>query len=137
MNWKRFAASATAVFVAKAAVGAVAFGLLLEGVFDTGSPVFRPEGQEQHGTAMIGEVTWAIAFTYVFVRGVQRRGVAEGLRFGLLVWGLYFVPMSLGILGYFAVDTTWALLALAVGLIESLLCGVSAALVYRPPSHAD
>jgi hypothetical protein len=120
---------AVVVFVVKATVGAVFFGLLLDGFHDGNSPVVRPEGQERHGTGLVGELAWALAFSYLFAAGPRRRGWAAGLRFGLIVWCFYFVPMTLGVLGYFAVDTRWAIAALAVGLVEALLCGAAAAFV--------
>ena len=131
MSWRRLSLCAAVVFVVKAAVGGIFFGLLLGGFYDSGSVVFRPEGQERHGIGMLGELAWALAFTYLFVRASDGRGWTDGARFGLLVWVFYFVPMSLGVFGYFAVDARWAIAALGVGIVESLLCGVSAALVHR------
>ena len=116
------------VFAAKAAVGAMAFGLVAPGLDETGSPAFRPEGTERHGVALAGYVAWAVAFTLLLVRRPVNR-VRDGLGFGLLVWLLYFVPMSLGIHGYFAVDGGWTAVALLTGLAEALACGGVAGLV--------
>lgn len=119
---KRLSLCALAVFATKAAVGALVFGLLASGLDETGSPAFRPEGTERHGVALAGYVAWAVAFTLLLAsRPVDR--VRDGLGFGLLVWLLYFVPMSLGIHGYFAVDSRWTALALLSGLAEGLACG--------------
>ena len=131
MNGRRLALTAAAVFVVKAAVGAVSFGLVLDGLYDGSSPAFRPEGRENHGIGLVGELSWALAFAYLFLRGPERRGWLDGVRFGLLVWCFYFVPMTMGVLGYFSVDAPWAIGALAVGIVEAMLCGVSAGLVGR------
>jgi hypothetical protein len=72
-------------------------------------------------------VAWAAAFTVLFARGWAGRGWLAGVRYGLLVWLLYFVPMTLGIYGYFVVDARWASLALLSGLGEALSCGSVAA----------
>ena len=128
---KRLLLGALLVLVTKAAVGGIFFGLLYAG--NESSPIFRPEGQEKHGIAMIGYVAWALAFVFLFSRGPERRGWREGLRFGLIVWLFYFVPMILGIYGYFAIDKTWAGVALVGGLAEALACGIVAALVVRQP----
>lgn len=119
---KRLSLCALAVFATKAAVGALVFGLLASGLDEAGSPAFRPEGTERHGVALAGYVAWAVAFTLLLAsRTVDR--VRDGLGFGLLVWLLYFVPMSLGIHGYFVVDVRWTALALLSGLAEALACG--------------
>jgi hypothetical protein len=131
MSWKRIAVCALLVLVTKAAVGAVFFGLVFPGVLEGGSAAFRAEGTEKHGIAMIGYVAWSIAFSLVFARGFADRGRLAGLRFGLVIWLLYFVPMTLGIHGYFVVDAEWTICALVSGLAESLACGSVAALVLR------
>jgi hypothetical protein len=130
---KRLLLSALLVLVTKAAVGGVFFGLIYAG--SESSPAFRPEGQEAHGVAMIGYIAWSLAFMFLFSRGAERRGWREGLRFGIVVWLFYFVPMVLGIFGYFAVDKAWVGAALAGGLAEALACGVVASLVYRKPGE--
>jgi hypothetical protein len=126
---KRLLFSALLVLVTKAAVGGIFFGLLYAGA--ESSPAFRAEGEEAHGVAMVGYVAWSVAFMFLFSRGAERRGWREGLRFGIVVWLFYFVPMILGIYGYFAVDKSWAGAALVGGLAEALACGVVASLVYR------
>jgi len=131
MTKTRIAASVLLILVTKAVVGAVAFGLVLTDAHESGSPAFRAEGTERHAVAMIGYVAWSAAFTALFARGFAKRGWLEGLRFGLIVWLLYFLPMTLGIYGYFVVSAEWTALALLTGLAESLACGAVAALVFR------
>lgn len=131
MSWKRIALGAVLVLLTKIAVGAVAFGLLLTDLQGASSPAFRPEGTEQHGVAMLGYFAWAAAFSLLFARGFASRGWFEGLRFGFVVWLLYFIPMTLGIHGYFVVEAKWTALALVSGFAEALACGSVAALVFR------
>jgi len=131
MSWKRILMSAVLVLVTKAAVGAIFFGLVFTDVHEGATTAFRAEGTENHGIAMVGYVAWSLAFSFVFARGFENRGWLEGARFGLIVWLLYFVPMTLGIYGYFVVGTEWMFFALISGLAESLACGSVAALVFR------
>ena len=131
MSWKRMAMSVFLVLVTKAAVGGIFFGLVFTDVNEGTSTAFRAEGTENHGIAMVGYVAWSLAFSFVFARGFEKRGWLEGVRFGLIVWLLYFVPMTLGIYGYFVVSSQWTVFALISGLAESLACGSVAALVFR------
>ena len=131
MNRKRILVSTFLVLVTKVAVGAVFFGLVFTDVHEGGSAAFRAEGTELHGIAMLGYVAWSLAFSLVFARGLENRGPLEGVRFGLIAWLFYFVPMALGIHGYFAVSPEWTCFALVSGLAESLACGCVAALVFR------
>ena len=131
MSWKRISLSAFLVLVTKAAVGVIFFGLVFTDVHEGAATAFRAEGTENHGIAMVGYVAWSLAFSFVFARGFENRGWLEGVRFGLIVWLLYFVPMTLGIYGYFVVGPEWTFFALISGLAESLACGSVAALVFR------
>ena len=131
MSWKRMTMSVFLVLVTKAAVGAIFFGLVFTDAQEATSTAFRAEGTENHGIAMAGYVAWSFAFSFVFARGFEKRGWLEGVRFGLIVWLLYFVPMTLGIYGYFVVGSEWTIFALISGLAESLACGSVAALVFR------
>ncbi len=131
MSWKHILIGAFLVLVTKAAVGAIFFGLVFPDVHEGASTVFRAEGTENHGIAMVGYVAWSFAFSFIFARGFEKRGWLEGVRFGLIVWLLYFVPMTLGIYGYFVVGREWTFSALISGLAESLACGTVAALVFR------
>ena len=131
MSWKRMTMSVFLVLVTKAAVGAIFFGLVFTDAQEATSTAFRAEGTENHGIAMAGYVAWSFAFSFVFARGFEKRGWLEGVRFGLIVWLLYFVPMTLGIYGYFVVGSEWTVCALISGLAESLACGSVAALVFR------
>jgi len=131
MSWKRILVSGLLVLVTKAAVGAIFFGLVFADVNEGAATAFRAEGTENHGIAMVGYVAWSLAFSYVFARGFENRGWLEGVRFGLIVWLLYFVPMTLGIYGYFVVSREWTIFALISGLAESLACGSVAAFVFR------
>ncbi|MGH9867454.1 MAG: hypothetical protein ACREAA_04715 [Candidatus Polarisedimenticolia bacterium] len=131
MSWKRISMSAFLVLVTKAVVGAIFFGLVFTDVHEGAGTAFRAEGTENHGIAMVGYVAWSLAFSFVFARGFENRGWLEGVRFGLIVWLLYFVPMTLGIYGYFVVGPEWMLSALISGLAEALACGSVAALVFR------
>lgn len=119
------------VLVTKAAVGAIFFGLVFTDVHEGTSTAFRAEGTENHGIAMVGYIAWSLAFSFVFARRFENRGWLEGVRFGLIVWLLYFVPMTLGIYGYFVVSPAWTFFALFAGLAESLACGSVAGRVFR------
>lgn len=131
MSWKRISMCVFLVLVTKAAVGAIFFGLVFTDVHEGASTAFRAEGTENHGIAMVGYIAWSLAFSFVFARGFENRGWLEGVRFGITVWLLYFVPMTLGIYGYFVVGPEWTIFALISGLAESLACGSVAALVFR------
>lgn len=131
MSWKRLALCALLVMMTKAVVGAIAFGLVFADVVDRSSPALRAEGTEHHGLALLGYGAWSAAFSVLFARGGGGRVMSKGLRFGLLVFLLYYLPMTLGIHAYFAVSGAWTAAALVTGLAEALACGAVASLALR------
>lgn len=135
MNWKRYWISAVAVFViAKGLVAALFFGVIFDSVYDQALPCARPEGSEVHAAGLICMAAWSLGFTYIFAKGYQNKGWPEGIRFGLVVWTFYFVPMLTGFYGYYAMPFNWVVAGLVSGLAESLTAGLLVALLYKSKS---
>ena len=132
MNWKRYWISTAAVFVvAKGLVAALFFAVIFDFVYGQPLPGARPEGEELHAAELICIIAWSLAFTYIYTRGHQNKGWTEGIRFGLIVWVFYFIPMVTGVWAYFEVPTNWVIAGLVSGLAESLTAGVLVALIYK------
>ena len=138
MNWKRYWISALAVFViAKGLVGGLFLGVIFDSVYDQALPCARPEGSEVHAAGLICMAAWSLALPYIFAKGYQNKGWPEGIRFGLLVWIFYFVPMLTGFYGYYAMPFNWVVAGLVSGLAESLTAGLLVALIYKSKGVAQ
>lgn len=132
MNWKRYWIAAVAVLVvAKGLVAALFFGVIFDSVYDLALPCTRPEGSEVHAAGMICMIAWSLALTFIYTKGHQNKGWTEGIRFGLVVWIFYFVPMLTGFYGYYAMPFNWLIAGLVSGLAESLTAGLLVALIYK------
>ncbi len=132
MNWKRYWISTAAVFVvAKGMVSSLFFAVIFDFVYDKQLPGARPEGEEFHVAGLICMIVWSLAFTYIYTKGHQNKGWAEGIRFGLIAWVFYFIPMTTGFWAYYDVSTNWVIAGLVSGLAESLTAGLLVALIYK------
>lgn len=134
INWKRYWLSSAAVIIVRGLIAFFLFGVVFSSVYDQILPGARPEGEEFHIAGFISMITWSLAFTYVFIRGYQNKGWIEGIRFGLVVWMFYFVPMLTGYWAYFQLPTNWVIASLVNGLAESLGAGLITSLIYKPRS---
>ena len=135
MNWKRYWIATAAVLVgAKGLVAALFFGVIFDSVYDQKLPGARAEGEEVHAAGLICMMAWSLAFTFVYAKGHQNKGWTEGIRFGLVVWIFYFVPMLTGFYGYYAMPLNWVIAGLVSGLAESLTAGLLVALIYKSNS---
>jgi len=133
MNWKRYWISTAAVFVvAKGLVAALFFGVIFDSVYDQLLPGARPEGEEVHVAGLICMIAWSLAFTYIYAKGHENKGWTEGIRFGLIAWVFYFIPMITGFYGYYEMPFNWVIAGLVSGLAESLTAGLLAGLFYKP-----
>jgi hypothetical protein len=131
MNWKRYWLASVAVIIGRTLIAFFLFAIVFSSVYDQEIPGGRPEGEELHIAGLISMITWALAFTYVFARGYQNKGWLEGIRFGLVVWVFYFIPMLTGYWAYFLLPTNWVMASLVAGLVESLGSGLITSLIYK------
>ncbi len=134
MNWKRFSMAAAAVFVVAMAMGFIIHAKLLEADYRSLGPIMRsPEDAEAHFPfLLIGFVFFAIAFVWVYAKGVEDKPwIGQGLRFGLVTW--LFGAVSV-FLTYYAVEPLPANLVckqIVFELGNFLLLGVVVSAIYQ------
>lgn len=132
MNWKKYLLATLAVFlVARTMVAFLFFGVIFNSVYDQPLLGARPEGEELLAPAFIVTFLWSLAFVYIFNKGHENKGLMEGLRFGLIVWSFYFIPMVTCYWAYFDLPFTWLTASLISGLAESLTAGFFVAIIYK------
>ena len=134
MNWKRYWLSVVAVFIGRGLVSFLLFAVAFDSIYSQSMPGSRPEGEEVHVAGLISVLAWTLAFVYIFTKGYENKGWKEGIRYGLLVWVFYFIPMLTGYYAYFDLPLDFVLAGMVSGLAESLTAGVLAAVIYKPKS---
>ncbi|MGH8496229.1 MAG: hypothetical protein ACREVN_08835 [Gammaproteobacteria bacterium] len=135
---KTFWIGLVVVYVVMQCVGFLVHGVWLS---DTYAPlygtVFRPEPEFQ-GMMWVIFVTGAVTtflFCYIFTKGYEGKGLAEGLRYGLLIGLLMSVPMLDQYVLYplsLNLTVTWFL----TGVINFMIGGAVLAAIYRPSAPA-
>lgn len=136
MNWKKYwLASVAILIVAKGIVTFLFFAVIFDNVYAQPFAGSRPEGEELHAVGMVGMLSWTLAFTFIYAKSAENKGWKEGIRFGLIVWVLYFIPMITGVWAYFQVTEAWVIAGLLSGLAESLTAGLLVGLIYKPLKH--
>lgn len=130
MKLGRYASAVAAVFVAQAIVAGVLQVAWLDGLYDDPA-FFRSEGDERLGPYFASRLLFVTLFVFLFVRSRRGGGWVEGLRFGVLVWLFYSVPMTVGFWAFVRTPAGLALGWILVGLAEMLVGGAVVATVYR------
>ncbi|OGU48296.1 MAG: hypothetical protein A2000_02300 [Ignavibacteria bacterium GWB2_36_8] len=136
MNTKRLLITALVVFVLLEVMSYLIHGVILASTYqmDEVKVAFRPE-EEMMGKMWIVYVTdiiWSFFFAFFFAKGYEGKGIMEGLRFGFyigLFWSLVsayqsyaFIPMP------YSLSFQWFI----YGMIQALILGIVASLVYKP-----
>jgi hypothetical protein len=134
MNVKKFVFAFIAVYVFLEVTNFLIHGVILTSTYMGLAQVFRPQ-EEMMGMMWIMyllDLIWAFFFVFFFVKGYENKGIMEGLRFGFYI-GL-FIALINAYSSYvvYPLPYSLALEWFIYGMIQCLLLGVTAALVYKP-----
>ncbi len=133
MNWKKFWLAALVVYVILRVTDFIIHGNILAGYY--GSAGFRPEAEMNSylWVFWVTSIVFSFFFTFIFTKGCEGKGVMEGVRYGfyvgMLMWftGAYAQYVMYPISNY---SLVWYWIIL--GVIQMILCGIAAALIYKP-----
>jgi hypothetical protein len=139
MNYGRLVLAAVVATIVDACYGFTVYGMLLAGEFGRYPAVYRANDAGQaYLPLMFGGLFVAILVaTTMYAKGYEGgSGVAEGLRFGLMLG--VFVFLAFGGVNYAVLNIgrRLAIAAAAAGLVEWTLVGVAIGLVYKPSQTA-
>lgn len=135
MNWKKFWLAVVLIYLAYGVTNFLIHSLILGGYYmkpDVQS-AWRPE-EEMNKFSWVRFVTMAIFayfFTFIFVKGYERKGVMEGVRFGIYIALFTFFVTSFDQFIIYPIPYAVVWYWIIAGLVQSILMGIIAALVYR------
>ena len=136
MNWKRFLVASLVVFVAIQAMEALINGVFMKSAYESLSSLWRPDMMSKMWVMYIIAVLVALLFTYIFIKGREGKGVAEGVRFGILIWLFVSVPMNHAMWVLLPIPYPMILRWTLYSLLEMLIAGVIVAMIYKPLAPA-
>ncbi|MGQ0585804.1 MAG: hypothetical protein ACT4PK_01190 [Gammaproteobacteria bacterium] len=131
---KRFWMAFAACYVVGQVIGFLVHQVLLAPSYAALASLWRPEADMQ-ANMWVFFLTSAVAvflFCYIFTKGYENKGLAEGLRYGGLIGLLLTVPMSFDSWVIYPIPYTLAVKWLVTGMVYWLALGAVLALVYKP-----
>lgn len=134
MNNKTLWIGFVVVFVLMQAYGYLIHQVLLTDTYMSLASAFRPEA-EMMGMMwmmMVGSVVSLFLFCYIFTRGYEGKGIAEGIRYGLLIGVFFSVPMSVDQYVVYPLTGQLAVIWFVTGVIGFAISGAVFAAIYRP-----
>ena len=140
MNWKRFWPAFLLVFVAYFATNMLIHVVIL------GDTYMQPDIQKgMRAEAEMSKFFWvrivttlvfAFFFTFIFAKGYERKGIIEGIRFGIYVTFFYFFVTCFDQFIVYPIPYFVVWYWIAAGFVQSVLMGIIAAVVYKPKSQS-
>jgi len=132
MNWKRFFMASLAVYVVVQAIDLIVDEFFMKGAYESLKGLWRPNMMSRVWLMYAVGVLVALLFTFIFVKGREGKGVAEGIRFGLIIWLFVNVPMNVGMWVLLPIPYIIILKWMIYGLLEMLVAGILVAVIYKP-----
>ncbi|MGZ4886504.1 MAG: hypothetical protein ACXVJK_02135 [Candidatus Aminicenantales bacterium] len=136
MNWKRFLVASLVIFVAVQAMEALINGVFMKSAYDSLSSLWRPDMMSKMWVMYVIAVLVALLVTYIFIKGREGKGVAEGVRFGILIWLFVSVPANHAMWVLLPIPYAMILRWTLFSLLEMLIAGILVAVIYRPMAPA-
>lgn len=131
MNIKKMAIASILVFAAFQVMDYLIHGIILAPAYQSLSNVWRPDIMSKMWILRASSFIMSVLFVYIFIKGYENKGILEGARYGIII-GLFMnvIGMFSQYVMYpipFSLSVQWFI----YGMIEFIICGIIAALVYK------
>ncbi len=131
---KRFWMAFVACYVVGQVIGFLVHGVWLNPTYEALAAIFRPKA-EMDSMMWLMFVSSAIAlfaFCYVFTKGYEGRGVAEGVRYGLWLRLLVGIPNAMDQFWVYPVPADLAIKWGVTNVAYFVILGAVLAAIYKP-----
>jgi uncharacterized PurR-regulated membrane protein YhhQ (DUF165 family) len=132
MNWKRFFVASLVTYVVVQAMDFIINEVFMKGANESLKSLWRPNMMSRMWVMYVVGVLVALLFAYIFVKGREGKGIAEGVRYGIIIWLFVSVPMSVSMWVLLPIPSIIILRWMLFGLLEMLVAGILVAVIYKP-----
>ncbi len=119
-----------AVFVTFVILDFVINGLLMKTAWEATANLFRPDMMSKMYLFYIINVIGSFFFSFIFSKGYEGKGVAEGIRYGFYIGVWMSTGMAYGTYAMVAIPYYMALQWFLYGVVEYMIAGVVLAMVF-------
>ncbi|HEX9852925.1 MAG TPA: hypothetical protein VGA68_07910 [Woeseiaceae bacterium] len=134
MNNKTFWIGFVVVFVLMQAIGFVVHEVWLAETYAGLANVFRGEADMMGmmWMMMVASVGSLFLFCYIFTKGYEGKGIAEGARYGLWMGLFMSLPMAIDQYVVYPLPSNLAVSWFVTGVISFVIAGAVFAAIYKP-----
>ncbi len=132
MNIKRYIIASIVIFIVMQLIGYLIHNVLLMPDYMALSALWRPEMMSLMWIMWLTGLLFSFVFVYIFIKGYERRGIVEGIRYGLIIAFFMTATSVFGQYVIYPLPLALVLKWLVFGFIELIIYGIIAALIYKP-----
>ncbi|MEW5842696.1 MAG: hypothetical protein AB1775_05490 [Bacteroidota bacterium] len=140
MNTKKLVTAFVVVFILLEVTNYLVNMVILSSTYSNPeiSKIFRPVAEMDAKMWMmwIADLVYSFFFVFIFVKGYENKGIMEGVRYGIYI-GI-FIQFMAAVAQHvvYPLPASLAVQWFIYGLIESVIFGVAAAMIYKPKTAA-
>jgi hypothetical protein len=132
MNIKKMILACFGVFLAFEVMDYTIHGLILAPVYVQLAHIWRQDMMSKMWLMALSTLVMSVMFVYIFIKGYENKGIAEGIRFGI-VTGLFMNFMGMfGQYVMYPVPFDLTVKWFIFGMLEFMIAGMVAAIIYKP-----
>lgn len=131
MNVKRFVIASIAVFLVFQVLDFIIHGMILRPVYESLKDVWRPDMMSKMWIMYVGSLVLSFLFTYIFIKGYENKGIAEGIRYGIIIGLFASIPYGFYEYVMYPLPLSLCLQWFIYGMIEFIICGIIVAAIYK------
>ncbi len=132
MNWKRFFIASLVVFVVVQALDILINRVFMKADNESLKHLWRPDMNSKIWIGVLAGVLISLLFVYIFTKGREGKGIAEGVRYGIVIWLFFAVPMNVSMYVMLPIPYPIVVRWLLFSLLEMLIAGILVAVIYKP-----
>lgn len=132
MNRKRYILASIVVFVVYEITNWIVHSLILSGVYQRLQSLWRPDMMDKMWIMYVTAFIFSFLFVYIFTKGYEGKGVAEGFRYGLYIGLLMNIVGMFNQYAVYPVPLNLTIQWFIYGMIQFIIIGIVTALIYRP-----
>lgn len=140
MNTKKLLTTFVGVYIVNMVLNFIIHGGILESTYSSPemSGLMRPENEMAANTWIhfVSGLFVSFFFVFIFSKGYENKGIIEGVRYGLYIGLMMSVPMAYDSYAVYPIPYSLALQWFLYGVVQYIILGVVAALLYKPKAAA-
>lgn len=136
MNWKRIWLTALIIFIVLEITNIIFHGHILMSQYNApdAASAFRPTeiANRFMWVYFVTGAVFAFLFTFIFAKGYERKGLAEGIRYGFYIGIFYYYTIYFNEFVRYPIPYRMVWYWILGGVTQTIILGIIAALIYKP-----